>query len=92
MADSVYAGIKYPMELGDSEAIKRELSDIREKAKDVEVFICDFDQEIIYSTHEEKVKTKLADSIQNKAALQTITSLLKTGVDPLIHGNHLRMK
>ena len=82
LADSVYAGIKYPMELGDSEAIKRELLDIRKKAKDVEVFICDFAQEIIYSTHEEKVKTGLADSIQNKAVLQTIAETLKTGVEP----------
>src|SRR4030065_2621578 len=82
LADSVYAGIKYPMELGDSEAIKRELSDIKQKAKDVEVFICDFAQEIIYSTHEDKVKTSLADTIQNRAALQTITETLKTGVEP----------
>src|SRR4030065_869536 len=83
LADSVYAGIKYPMELGDSEAIKRELSDIKQKAKDVEVFICDFAQEIIYSTHEDKVKTSLADTIQNKAALKTISESLETGVEPL---------
>jgi signal transduction histidine kinase/CheY-like chemotaxis protein len=82
LADSVYAGIKYPMGIGDSEAIKRELSDIRKKARDVEVFICDFDQEITYSTHEDKVKTRVADSIQNRAALQTLTETLKTGVEP----------
>jgi signal transduction histidine kinase/CheY-like chemotaxis protein len=82
LADSVYAGIKYPMGLGDSEAIKRELLDIRKKAKDVEVFICDFDQEITYSTHEDKVKTKVENSIQNKAALQTLSETLKTGVEP----------
>ncbi len=83
LADSVYAGIKYPMELGDSEAIKRELSDIKQKAKDVEVFICDFAHEIIYSTHEDKVNTSLADAIQNKAALKTINESLETGVEPL---------
>ncbi|MFH0933144.1 MAG: HAMP domain-containing protein, partial [Nitrospirota bacterium] len=82
LADSVYAGIKYPMGIGDSEAIKRELSDIRKKAKDVEVFICDFDQEITYSTHEDKVKTRVADSIQSRAALRTLTETLKTGVEP----------
>src|SRR4030043_377113 len=83
LADSVYAGIKYPMELGDCEAIKRELSDIKQKAKDVEVFICDFAHEIIYSTHEDKVNTRLADAIQNKAALKTINESLETGVEPL---------
>ena len=82
MASSTYAGIKYPMEVGDAEGIKRELSDIRETAKDIEVFICNFDQDIIYSTHEEKVKTKIADSIHNKAALQTLNEILKTGIEP----------
>ena len=82
LADSIYAGIKYPMEVGDSEAIKRELSDIREKMKDVEVFICDFDQEVIYSTHTEKVRTRLPDSLHNKAIWKTLTETLKTGIEP----------
>ena len=82
LADSIYAGIKYPMEVGDSEAIKRELSDIREKMKDVEVFICDFDQEVIYSTHTEKVKTRLPDSLHNKAIWKTLTETLETGIEP----------
>ncbi len=82
LASSTYAGIKHPMSIGDAEAIKRQLLDIRETAKDVEVFICDFDQEIIYSTHEDKVKTKMADSIHNKVALQTLKEILKTGIQP----------
>ena len=82
VASSTYAGIKHPMGVGDAEGIKRELLDIRETAKDIEVFICNFDQEIIYSTHEEKVKTKIADSIHNKAAVQTLNEILKTGIEP----------
>ncbi len=82
LSDSIYAGIKYPMEIGDSEAIKRELSDIREKTKDVEVFICDFDEEVVYSTHKDKVKTKLSDSINNKEIEQALTDTLKTGIEP----------
>jgi HAMP domain-containing protein len=82
LASSTYAGIKYPMSIGDSEAIKRELLDIRGKTTDVEVFITDFEQEIIYSTHEDKIKTRVADSIHNKATLQTLTETLKTGVEP----------
>jgi len=82
MASSTYAGIKHPMGVGDAEGIKRELSDIREMAKDIEVFICNFDQEIIYSTHKDKVKTRIADSIHNKAALQTLNEILKTGIEP----------
>ena len=83
VAASTYAGIKSPMWVGDKEGVKRHLLDIREKTKEVEVFICDFDQEIIYSTHVEKVKTKVADSIYNKNAQQTLNEILKTGVEPL---------
>ncbi len=83
LAASTYAGIKYPMSIGDAEGIRKELSGIRERMKGVEVFISDFDQEIIYSTHEDKVKTKVEDSIRNKAALRTLTNILKTGIEPL---------
>jgi len=82
LADSVYAGIKYPMELGDSEAIRRELSDIREKMRDIEVFICDFDQEVIYSTHPDKLRTRLTDSIKNSNISKTLVETLKTGIEP----------
>jgi signal transduction histidine kinase/CheY-like chemotaxis protein len=81
LAASTFAGIKYPMSVGDSEAIKKELLYVRERMKDIEVFICDFDQEIIYSTHEDKVNTRVADSIQNKAALQALSEILKTGIE-----------
>lgn len=80
LATSTYAGIKRPMAVGDADAIKAELSDIEQTAKDVEVFVCNFDQGIIYSTQEEKLKTKMADSIQNEAALYNLTEMLETGV------------
>lgn len=82
LADAVYSGIKHPMEIGDSDAIRRELRDIKEKMKDVEVFICDFEQEVIYSTHTDKVSSRLSDSINNKDISETLTETLKTGIEP----------
>lgn len=84
LADSIYAGIKYPMEVGDKDAIERELSDIREKMKDVEVFICDFDQEVVYSTHTEKVNTILTESINNRNISSKLRETLETGIEPKI--------
>jgi len=80
LATSTYAGIKRPMAVGDAEAIKAELADIEETAKDVDVFICNFDQDVIYSTQQHKLKTKMAQSIHNKAALNNLTEMLETGV------------
>lgn len=82
LADSIYAGIKYPMEIGDGAAIERELSDIREKMRDVEVFICNFDQEITYSTHGEKTKHHLSEFIRNKSISNILSETLLTGVEP----------
>ena len=82
LADAVYAGIKHPMEIGDSEGIKRELSDISDKMRDIEVFICDFNQEVVYSTHPDKIKAKMQDLINNKAISNHLTESLKTGVEP----------
>jgi signal transduction histidine kinase/DNA-binding response OmpR family regulator len=84
LADAVYAGIKYPMEIGDKEAIVRELADIRAKMHDVEVFICDFDQKITYATHGEKVHTTLSDSISNKIISRKLSETLRTGLEPRI--------
>ncbi len=84
LADAVYAGIKFPMEIGDSEAIKRELNDIRSKMKDIEVFICDFDANVTYSTHEEKVSGSLLDFINNRALVQKLSETLRTGHEPMI--------
>jgi len=81
LASSTYAGIKYPMSIGDAEAIKKELSDIREITKDVEVFISDFNQEIIYSSHAEKIHTNVSDSIRNKNAIRALDDILKKGIE-----------
>ena len=82
LASSTYAGIKHPMAVGDAQAIVQQMADIREVAKDVQVFICDFEQEIVYSTHQETLRTNLANSIHNRDALQTLSDILKTGIEP----------
>ena len=67
---STYSGIKYPMSVGDSEAVELVLAGVRMKMAGVEVFICDTDQQIIWSTHPNKIKTTIADSIGNTVALE----------------------
>jgi len=80
VSESIYSGITYPMHVGDSEAIKGVLSDVRTKMGNIEVSICDFDQGITWSTHEERVKTKVADFIHDKEALKALSKTLSSGV------------
>lgn len=82
LSASTYAGIKHPMSVGDSDAVKKQLGDIRQKMKDVTVLICDFNQEIIYATHEDKIQTKVSESLYTNAAQRALDEVLKTGVDP----------
>jgi signal transduction histidine kinase/CheY-like chemotaxis protein len=82
VSGSIHSGITYPMHVGNSEAIKGVLSDVRTKMEDIEVWICDFDQEITWSTHEEKVNTRVADSIHDKEALKALSKTLSSGVIP----------
>jgi signal transduction histidine kinase/CheY-like chemotaxis protein len=81
LINSIYAGIRHPMSVGDAESIIKELSEIREKTEGVEVFICDPGQEITYSTHKDKVGTRLANSISNEATLKSLTETLKAGIE-----------
>lgn len=82
LAHAIYASIKHPMSVGDSASVEKELLDMREERKGVEVFICDFEQEIIYATHKDRVKSNLANYIYNKNALQTLNNMIKTGEHP----------
>ena len=82
LAAATYAGIKHPMAVGDAPAIKRQLLDIKEAMDDVEVFICDFDQKIIYASHEEKLQTRMQESITSREAADTLTDILQSGRNP----------
>ena len=83
LAASTYFGIKYPMSVGDSAAVEKVLADVHEKMEGVEVFICDFNQEIIWSTHSEKIHTMLADTIAKAETLNVLAESLQSGVAPL---------
>ena len=82
LSASTYAGIKHPMAVGDAEGIRRQLSEIKHAAEDVEVFICDFDNEIIYSTHREKEKKSIREYIKNDDAMRELDNIIETGLEP----------
>jgi two-component system NtrC family sensor kinase len=82
LAASTYSGIKYPMSVGDSGAVEQVLTDIREKMEGIEVFICDTNQLVTWSTHREKIYTNIADTITGAKPLAALKVLLQTGEAP----------
>ena len=82
LAASTYSGIKYPMSVGDSSAVEQVLTDIREKMEGVEVFICDTNQLITWSTHQDKIYKHITQTINNKEFLAALGVLLQAGKAP----------
>jgi two-component system NtrC family sensor kinase len=82
LAASTYSGIKYPMSVGDSSAVEQVLTDIREKMEGVEVFICDTNQLITWSTHRDKIYTNITNRINNEAFLASLSVMLQSGKAP----------
>ena len=82
LAASTYSGIRYPMSVGDSSAVEQVLTDIREKMEGVEVFICDTNQLITWSTHRDKIYTNITDTINNSEFLASLSVLLQAGEAP----------
>ncbi len=82
MGDSISSGIKYPMSVGNSEAVMKVLSDIRARQEKIEVWICDFDQEITWSTYQEKIGTKIGNSLHNEDIVKALKETLISGKAP----------
>lgn len=85
LAKTIYGGIKYPMSVGDSESIEKELFEIKEQGKDSEVFICDLNKDIIYSTHREKIKSNISNYIADKKILLGLDDIMETGTHPTLN-------
>jgi len=82
LAASTYSGIKYPMSVGDSAAVEKVLTDIREKMEGIEVFICDSNQLITWSTHRDKIYTNITNTITDNEPIKALRLLLQSGEAP----------
>ncbi len=79
ITSAIYAGIKYPMSVGDSNAVEQQLLDIRDKMKNIQIFICDTEQKIVFSTNEGTIKSDIRRYLNNEEVQNTLTSALQTG-------------
>ncbi len=71
---TVYGGIQYPMSVGDSDVVREQLLQMSDKMTDVEIFISDLNQNVIYTTRKEMIGKKIDDSIYNQAVWKELIS------------------
>lgn len=82
VASVIYAGIKYPMSVGNNSAVVRQMIDIKEKMQEMEVFICGTDRRIVFSSHEGRLRSDLGNYIHDGKTLAALDHALGTGEQP----------
>ncbi len=82
LADMIHAGVKHPMAIGDMEAVKEQLRQIKRAMKGIEVYMTDASQNVVYATHEETVGTNLSARLANPELTREHKNVLSSGVDP----------
>src|SRR5512134_3317702 len=68
----IAAGLRQTMASGRSSDIENHLLDIKAEHKEFEMFICDTDQRIVFSTELKTLQQQLDHEIANKAMLRTL--------------------
>ena len=90
---TVYGGIEYPMSVGDSEAVREQLLQMSSNMRDVQIYISDLHQRVIYTTEADMIGKTIDDSIYNQTVWKELISqpknngILKRSFEEQIGGN-----
>jgi signal transduction histidine kinase/DNA-binding response OmpR family regulator len=75
--DTIYATMKHPLTVGDSDSIHRDLEEIGQKYKNITVYLCDFNGVISFSTNKKIINSKIQQVINNEAFIDKFKESLK---------------
>ncbi|MDY6988831.1 MAG: methyl-accepting chemotaxis protein [Thermodesulfobacteriota bacterium] len=82
LANTIYTSILSPMSRGDGDTVKRQLSDLKENMKDVEVLIFGAEKTIVYASNENKEGTNLNDELRGPSLVAAVDGMLTDGKAP----------
>ncbi|MGA2937747.1 MAG: methyl-accepting chemotaxis protein [Syntrophobacteraceae bacterium] len=94
LADAVYNAIVYPMAIGDSETIVRQMAEFEKNSSKVKVYVFGFDKLITYTSESDKTNSQLSETIKSPDLIQGLDDMLATGkrfeagFDEQRHGTH----
>ena len=78
-ASAIYAGIKYPMSVGDSGAVEKQLLDIK-TLTDTDIYICDINRTVTFSSRSESIRSDMEGHIANTDAREALRIMLQSGL------------
>jgi hypothetical protein len=79
LADAVYNAIVYPMAIGDSETIVRQMAEFEKNSSNVKVYVFGFDKLITYTSEPNRANSLLSESIKSPSLVQGLNEMLTTG-------------
>ncbi|MEW6221530.1 MAG: hypothetical protein AB1634_18635, partial [Thermodesulfobacteriota bacterium] len=82
VAQLVMAGIRYPMAVGDRQAVREHMTGLKDSLTGVEVFICDAQQRIVFATNPSRLGRAFADSVRDDTVWPALAHGLARGGPP----------
>ncbi len=79
VADTVYNGMMYPMSIGNSKTIEKQMTDFNKSMKGIEIFIFGFDKVATYASEKEKAGIDLTQETKSSELLGAVDRLLQEG-------------
>ncbi|MBW1719776.1 MAG: HAMP domain-containing protein [Deltaproteobacteria bacterium] len=79
LADSIYTSIIFPMSRGDGKTIKKQMAELRQSNKNIEVLIFGYDKKVVYATDTEKEGTNLTQQINEASLTTAMDNMLSNG-------------
>ncbi|MDW7973395.1 MAG: histidine kinase dimerization/phospho-acceptor domain-containing protein, partial [Thermodesulfovibrio sp.] len=77
--DTIYSTMKYPLTVGDSDSMHRDLEEIGSKYKNIQVYLTDFSGVISFSTKKELIHSKIEDIINNEEFIKRLRESISEG-------------
>ncbi|GAB6183559.1 response regulator [Thermodesulfovibrio hydrogeniphilus] len=75
--DTIYATMKHPLTVGDSETIHRDLEEIGQKHKYISVYLCDFNGIVSFSTDKKNINLNIEKLINEQKFIETLKESFK---------------
>lgn len=76
VVDTIYATMKYPLTVGDSDSMHRDLEEIGRKYKNIKVYLTDFNGIISFSTDRNVIHSQLDNVIKNENFINLLKKIM----------------
>lgn len=82
LLENTYSAMKFPMSIGDKKTVKEQLKGIKEHMSDVQVYITDFNDEIIHASEEKFIRSNMKNNLHLDKPRNALEETLLTGKAP----------